>query len=130
MWKKIVVLVVALLIFAATGASAAVVRITFAWDANSETDLAGYRLYSSYQQGQYTKGNYIQQVGLATTCQEEIEIDIGEVFYFVLTAFDTEGNESEFSNEVSFFLQDGSPGIAPAAPTFRIQSWEAVSSNP
>lgn len=109
-------------------AAAATVQLVFEWDANREADLAGYRLYQSDISGQYTKGSFIQQVGKVTTTSEVIDILPGDATYFVLTAFDLDNNESGFSNEVTFFLSETSPGIGPSPPTFRLRSWGNASS--
>ena len=79
-------------------------EVTLAWDPNDEPDLAGYNVY-------------VNQVGpgppyyrLDTVSLDEIEPDNpmytatglkNESYYcFVLTAYDSEGFESGFSNEV------------------------------
>ena len=124
--KKLLLILLALLI--ATPAFCATVTLTFEWDANTETDLAGYRLYFSTVQGVHVKGQYLSQVGKVTTTTDTIEIYPGEVVYYVLTAFDTEGKESAFSNEVSFFLPPDGTGVAPATPVFRLKSWADASS--
>lgn len=108
-------------------ANAAVVTLTFEWDPNTENDLAGYRLYSSMSSGVYTKGQHIQQVGKVVTTQDTIDIEPGEIVYYVLTAFDTEGFESGFSNEVSFFLPPDGTGVPPGIPNFRLKSWAGAS---
>ena len=89
--------------------------ITFAWDANTESDLAGYRIYKSTTSGQYTYGaaNAIAAVGRVTTTTATVTGADGTRFYFVATAYDTSGNESGPSNEVSYTLPDST---APAAP--------------
>lgn len=73
--------------------------LTFTWDANTESDLAGYRLYRSATSGNYTigKGNELAEVPAGTETVKVTQIDPG---YFVLTAFDNHGNESDKSVEV------------------------------
>lgn len=79
---------------------------TFEWDANTETDLAGYRLYQSVISGQYT---FSENNVCSNDCIDEIPVGVemtdydvppGNWFY-VLTAFDWDGNESGPSNEVT-----------------------------
>jgi len=69
--------------------------VTLAWDANSEEDLAGYRIYWGTQSRVYTNtfdvGNVIQ-----TT------IDIPAGSYIAATAYDTDENESGFSDEIFY----------------------------
>ncbi len=68
-----------------------------AWDANNEADLAGYRVYVGLASGAYSTSIDVGTVtsytltGLAT----------GTTYYFAVTAYDTSGNESAPSNEVS-----------------------------
>jgi len=85
----------------------------FTWDANSESDLAGYRLYQSDTSGSYTygSGNEVAEI-LAGT--ETCTIDVADgILYWVLTAYDSNGNESEPSNEVITTIDQ----TAPVAPT-------------
>ena len=73
--------------------------VTLGWTANTETDLAGYRLY--YGNSSRAQSTYTQTVPInnrnATTWQ--LTLPDG-VYYFALTAVDLGGNESGFSNEV------------------------------
>lgn len=73
------------------------------------TDLAGYKVYWSTTSGTY---NNVKDVGNVTTIN--IPTVIGQLkgtYYFVVTAYDTIGNESLFSNEASgsFFVGKASP---------------------
>ena len=112
---KRIALALAILFIAAT-ASAATVELKFAWDRNTETDLAGYRLYMSGTSGSYVKGvtspNFLTgiTVTLPSVHPNEVLRQIsgtdGQKIYFVLTAYDTTGNESGFSNEVSYTIPD------------------------
>ena len=85
-------------------------NVTFEWDANTETDLAGYRLYMSPTLGTYTfgSGNEVAEilVGTETVVLENIS---SGTYFWVLTAYDTGGNESLPSNEVTATLDSMSP---------------------
>ena len=77
------------------------IDITFAWQANTEADLAGYKLYYRLNSsGNRILENYTLFVTIGTETEYTIRLQRGK-YYFVLTAFDTEGLESEASNEVS-----------------------------
>ena len=85
--------------------------IKLVWDANVESDLAGYKIYSSATTG----GPYVllQDVGNVT----ELPLDLtgkpdGEIFY-VATAYDLKKNESGYSNQASYVVDH----TAPAAPS-------------
>ena len=119
-------LLVLLMVLFSTVAFAATERINFGWDANTETDLAGYRLYMSSTAGQYTfvgknasltpatpPASYVKSIAKpAVAMSADITGAEGQTIFFVLTAFDTAGNESGRSNEVSYTFTDS----APAAP--------------
>ena len=92
--------------------------VTFEWDANTEPDLAGYRIYQSAASGQYVygSGNEIADIP-AGTLEATILIQDG-TWYFVATAYDSEGNESGPSNEVTDTFDSTPPGC-PA--NFRIR---------
>jgi hypothetical protein len=89
--------VVALLLGAGLGQAAAA-QVTLAWDPNSEPDLAGYKLYQGTATGTY--GTPVT-VGNVTTYTVSGLAD-GQSFFFAVTAYDTVGNESGFSNEVAY----------------------------
>ena len=73
----------------------------FTWSSNTEPDLAGYRLYMSTESYKYTfgKGHEFAEFGLITE-SPRYSMNKEGTFYFVLTAFDTEGFESNPSMEV------------------------------
>lgn len=70
--------------------------ITLTWNANTESDLAGYRMYYGRSSGVYD-GQV--SAGLATSGQ--VTITESGLWFFAVTAFDTSNNESEYSAEVS-----------------------------
>jgi len=73
---------------------------TVSWNSNTEPDLAGYRVYYGTQSGQYdqAKGNGIVVTG--ATNYTISGLNLGTRYYFAVTAFDTSGNESGYSQEV------------------------------
>ena len=90
-------------------AQAATVQVT--WNPNTEEDLAGYRLYVGEASGQY--GEPVD-VGNVTGHVMEITPQHGATYYFALTAYDTSGNESGYSDEATCFVPDSG---APKKPT-------------
>ncbi len=70
--------------------------IPLAWDANTEADLAGYKVYYGTTSGAY--GTPIV-IGKQTT-YTITGLSAG-TYYIAVTAFNTSGLESGFSNEVS-----------------------------
>lgn len=77
-------------------AAAQTVPVTLAWDANSESDLAGYVLSYGRRPRQYTGS---VTVGLVT--EHTIQLDANVTFYFVVKALNTRGVTSLPSNEVA-----------------------------
>lgn len=90
-------------------AQAATVQVT--WNPNTEPDLSGYKLYHGTASGQY--GEPVD-VGNVTGHVMEITPQHGATYYFALTAYDTSGNESGYSDEASCFIPDG---VKPEKPT-------------
>ncbi len=82
---------------------AAAGSVSLAWDPNAEADLAGYQLYYGQSSGNY---QFTVDVGNQTTYTLSGLAD-GETYYFAVTAYDTSGNESNFSNEITTTI----PGI-------------------
>ncbi|MBW2319544.1 MAG: hypothetical protein JRF31_01545, partial [Deltaproteobacteria bacterium] len=89
--------------------------ITLAWSSNSEPDLSGYYIYyktgssgAPYNGTGAVEGNSPIQVPLADFDNPAYPeytihgISDTETTYFVLTAYDMDGNESGYSNEVSY----------------------------
>src|SRR5512139_1743420 len=90
-------------------------QIRLAWDANQESDLAGYKVY--YGTASRSYGAPIN-VGNVTT-YTLTGLSAGQTYYLALTAYDTANNESNQSNEAN--------GVA-AEPTQAVTI--TVSSNP
>jgi hypothetical protein len=81
--------------FLACSASAFAADITIAWDANVESDLAGYKIYYGTAPGVY--GTSIT-IGTQTT-YTLTGLPPG-TYYIAVTAYNTAGLESGYSNEV------------------------------
>jgi len=72
---------------------------TLIWNANTESDLAGYKIYRATTAGGYGAPIVTLQ-GNATT-YIATGLQVGTTYFFVITAYDLSGNESPRSNEVS-----------------------------
>ncbi len=87
---------------------------SFAWDANTEPDLAGYRIYyktgagALYDGTGAVEGNSPIQIPLASLNDPENPeytlhgLSDAGTFYFVATAYDIYNNESNYSNVLCF----------------------------
>src|SRR3989442_4778280 len=71
-------------------------QVTLAWDANTDPDLAGYKLYYGLSSGSYQSS---VDVGNVTTYTLSGLLD-GRIYYFAATAYNLSLAESGFSNEV------------------------------
>jgi fibronectin type 3 domain-containing protein len=69
------------------------------WTPNTETNLASYRVYQSTTQGVY--GAAIATVSAGMTSYTATGLQVGNTYYFTVTAVDSNNNESQPSNEVS-----------------------------
>lgn len=80
---------------------------TLMWDANTEEDLAGYRIFyrQSNENYNYSTPNW---EGTAVTCVIQNLTGVRD-YLFVARAFDEDGNESDNSNEVRYKNSPGAP---------------------
>ena len=71
-------------------------------DGTSLDDLAGYKIYYGT-----SSGNYTGMIDITDPQKSDHTIEnlASGTYYFVATAYDTSGNESDFSNEVSKTIQ-------------------------
>ncbi|MDY6838306.1 MAG: hypothetical protein SWH78_10055 [Thermodesulfobacteriota bacterium] len=70
------------------------------WSANPEPDLAGYMVYYGTSSGDYV---WSVDVGDYTTCAiSESRFEDGQTYYFAATAYDEYGNQSGYSDEVTY----------------------------
>ena len=98
--------------------SAATNSATLQWAANSESDLAGYRVYQGTTAGVYSQSIEVGNVTTYTIANLQTSL----THYFAITAYDLSGNESYPSEEVSQYIADSSldvtsPAISLTSPT-------------
>lgn len=87
------------------------------WDKNTESDLAGYRIYKGLNPFTLPQ---LTDVGLTATpltpgylfdpVSPKGGSDAYATWYFQVTAYDTSNNEGPVSNQVSKLLYDDGPG--------------------
>ncbi len=100
------------IIFFGYGISSAA-EVTLAWDANTETDLMGYKIYYDTSPGNPYYGRDADQgISPITVLRKDLDdpsnpkftltgLSDNEYYYFALTACDSENLESGYSNEAS-----------------------------
>ncbi len=99
--------------------------VNLAWDPNLEQNLAGYRVY--FGTG---SDNYTQTMEVETPSATVPDLTEGVVYYFAVTAYNTEGVESGYSNEVSYAVPSPSPaqpeGLLNISTRVRVRSGDSV----
>jgi hypothetical protein len=109
--RKVLLISAALLFWLAKPSYA--LDVTLAWDANQESDLRGYKIYYDTDSGRPYSGSGAQQgnspIEMLLNEDEDPNPAVVQytvhnlpdgIYYFAVTATDTEGLESDYSNEV------------------------------
>lgn len=81
----------------AWAAAAGAQQLALAWDASASTKVGGYRLYYGTNARSY---QFVTNTGLMLT--QSVVLPHRGRWFFAATAYDTNGLESDFSNEVSW----------------------------
>lgn len=98
--------------------------LVVSWNANVEPDLAGYRIYYA-RQSRFATDNFLPSYEYVVAVDKQrrdftVANLLAGNYYLAMTAFDSAGNESTFSEEKSITIPEVT--IAPAAPgNIRIQ---------
>jgi hypothetical protein len=80
---------------AVTAPASGMAKLT--WDPNTESDLGGYKVYAGTTPGSYSSPIDVGKL----TSFEVINLESGKTYYFAVTAYNTSGQESGYSNEAS-----------------------------
>lgn len=80
-----------------TSSSTSNTTANLSWYPNAETNLAGYKVHIGTAAGIYNSTVDVRNV----TSYNLSNLAIGTTYYFAVSAYDTAGTESAFSNEVS-----------------------------
>src|SRR5664279_5003754 len=91
----------------AATAVAATQSVTVLWDANSELDVVGYRLFYGTESRVYTN-----QVDVSGPMAVASDLSEGETYYFAVIAYNLDGFESELSAEISYTPGRQNGGLA------------------
>ena len=95
----------------ALAAAAGAQQLTLAWDASASSAVAGYRLYYGTNTRSY---QFVTNTSLMLT--QSVVLPHRGRWFFAATAYDTNGLESDFSNEVSWESK-------PTAPVMTGKAW-------
>ena len=107
--------------------AASAAKVTLGWDSNPEPDLEGYVVYRNVGSPgpPYRYSNDLPEDELADPLHPKITLtglNEGKDYYIALTAYNTDGVESSYSNDVCVEIIDGvvepcAAGSSIAAPT-------------
>jgi hypothetical protein len=75
--------------------------VTLAWDANMESNVAGYRVYRSDQAGAYTSQPLNGWTLWTSTSWTDSTVETSRTYYYVVRAVDFDAAESDNSNEIA-----------------------------
>lgn len=89
------------------GQSAGSLLVDLSWSINLETDLAGYRVYKSEQEG--TRGELMTKDLLPTPAVRDTSVEPGKSYWYTVTAVDRTGNESASSAQLAVEIKPPSP---------------------
>ncbi len=103
--RHLLYILLSVLILIPSLAGAAQVSLT--WRESTGPNIAGYKMHYGNYSGSY---QYTVNVGNSTSATIS-GLNVGETYYFAVTAHDTEGRDSDYSNEVSTTII-GSPPLA------------------
>ena len=108
--RRLAALLCAVFLQFAIGATAvtATQSVTVTWDANSEPDVVGYRLFYGRESHLYTT-----QVDVPGPMAVASNLTEGETYYFAAVAYNNDGLQSELSAEISYEVSGGPPGPSP-----------------
>lgn len=89
-------------------------NVTFTWNPNTESDLAGYKVYWGDATRAYAAHVDVPAAaGEVKTATIDVQPEDGRTVYFAATAYDSAGNESGYSNEATWQVPDHT---APGTP--------------
>jgi len=97
-WSQLFLILLICMLFCISPAVANAAQVTLAWDPNREPDVAGYRLYYGTRSGNYPSMVDIRNRASCTIAN----LESGKTYYFAATAYDYQGHESGFSDEIRY----------------------------
>ena len=102
--KRLRVLALIIILMASASTVAWAGRATVSWDANTESDLAGYKVHYGTQPNR----SYSNTIDVGNVTSYTVgNLQPGTTYYFAVTAYDLSGNESDYSEEVSLTIPTG-----------------------
>ena len=90
--------------------------VKLAWDSNTDSNLAGYRIYRTEQSGIYPSQPLNGSSLLTTASWTDSTVKKNRTYYYVVRAVNTSAVESKNSNEVMATVTAGRISLADTAP--------------
>jgi len=79
------------------------------WDYNNEPELVGYNIYYGKTSGMYTRRRSVGPVN-----RYRLDgLNNGEVYYFAITAYDSQSRESDYSDEAAIIVNEPLSSTSP-----------------
>ena len=118
-FKKCFILIALLPLFLLPSVSGAwAADVTIAWDANTESDLAGYMLFYGT-----TSGSYPNSIDVGNTTEYTLTgLVEGTTYYFAAKAYDTSDNASDYSQELVYTVPSANSATNHAQPARQASS--------
>lgn len=79
------------------------------WDLSTEPELIGYNIYYGKTSGMYTRRRTVGRIN-----QYRLDgLNNNEVYYFAITAYDSQSRESDYSDEVAIIINEPLSSTSP-----------------
>ncbi len=79
------------------------------WDSSNEPEMNGYNIYYGKTSGMYTRR---RTIGLMNQYRLD-GLNNGEIYYFAITAYDSQSRESDYSDEVAIIINEPLSSTSP-----------------
>src|SRR5689334_7012343 len=86
--------------------------VTLAWDPNPAPDVAGYILHYGTNSGRYLTAVNVGNVTTNTVSGLAANV----TYFFAVAAYNTSGQENDFSNEISYTVDATPPTVSITSP--------------
>lgn len=100
----------ALALIVATAPAASAQTVTAAWDRNTDSNTAGYRLYYGS-----SSGSYATNVDVGNQISHQLTLSPGQTYYFVVRAYNSASQLGPASNEATVTMPPPAPPPPPTA---------------